>query len=82
MRRADFDSDAAYYRAHRKVFLVAQELGCTPIEAERRMKAEETRMREIAAEARLRDRLNAPLTPGTPELRSAPAWDAPWMMQE
>jgi hypothetical protein len=82
MRRADFTSDAEYYRAHRTVFLLAQELGCTPIEAERRMKDEEARMRHLAVQNRLEARRNAPLSPGMPELRSAPAWDAPWMMQE
>lgn len=82
MRRADFASDAEYYRAHRKVFLLAQELGCTPIEAERRMKEEEARMRHVAVQARLEAKRNAPLMPGLPELRPAPAWNAPWMMQE
>jgi len=82
MRRADFASDAEYYRAHRRAFLLAQELGCTPAEAERRIKAEEARLRDIAAQHRLDARLNAPLAPGMPELRHTPAWDAPWMMQE
>jgi len=82
MRRADFRSDAEYYRAHRKVFLLAQELCCTPIEAERRMKEEEARMRHLAAKARLDAKRNAPLTPGLPELRNAPDWGARWMMQE
>jgi hypothetical protein len=82
MRRADFPSDAEYYRAHRRVFLLAQELGCTPIEAERRMKDEELRMRHLAQKARLASKMNPPLAPGMPELRDAPAWGAPWMMQE
>lgn len=94
MRRADFASDAEYYRAHRQVFLLAQELGCTPAEAERRMKAEQARMRDLAARNRLERRVNAPLQPGMPELRNprsggpnaplheAPAWNAPWMLQE
>lgn len=82
MRRADFPSDAAYYRAHRQVFLLAQELRCTPVEAERRMKEEETRMRHLAQRARLEARINARPTPGMPELRDPPAWDAPWMLQE
>lgn len=82
MRRSDFASDAEYYRAHRQVFLLAQELGCTPAEAERRMKEEQTRMRHLAARNRLQQRINAPLTPGMPELRTGPEWGAPWMMQE
>ena len=82
MRRADFNSDAEYYRAHRQVFQLAQELGCTPIEAERRMKEEQARMRHLAARNRLEQRVNAPLRPGMPELRDPPAWNAPWMLQE
>lgn len=82
MRRADFASDAEYYRAHRQVFLLAQELGVTPAEAERRMKAEQARMRDLAARNRLEQRVNAPLRPGMPELSNRPDWDAPWMLQE
>jgi len=82
MRRADFASEAEYYRAHREAFLLALELGCTPAEAERRMKDERTRMRDLAARLRLEARKNAPLAPGMPELRGAPHWSAPWMMQE
>lgn len=82
MRRADFNSDAEYYRAHRRVFLLAQELGVTPVEAERRLKDEQTRLRELAARERLAARVNAPLMPGMPELRNAPEWGAPWMHHE
>lgn len=82
MRRADFNSEAAYYRAHRRVFLLAQALGCTPAEAERRMNEEAARMRHLATKNRLEQRVNAPLKPGMPEIRGAPAWNAPWMMQE
>ncbi|MBN9504958.1 MAG: hypothetical protein J0I69_02935 [Altererythrobacter sp.] len=82
MRRADFTSDAEYYRAHRKVFLLAQELGCTPIDAERWMKDQATRMRQLAAQARLDAKQNPPSAPAVPTPGGAPAWDAPWMMQE
>lgn len=82
MRRADFSSDAEYYRAHREVFLLAQELGCTPIEAERRMNDERVRMRHLAQTQRLDSKMNPRLVPGLPELRDAPEWGAPWMLQE
>ncbi len=64
MRRADFNSDAEYYRAHRHVFLLAQELGCTPIEAERELKRRERQ----ACAARLKAKIEAPLVPGLAEL--------------
>lgn len=82
MRRSDFSSEAEYYRAHRQVFLLAQELGCTPKEAEQRLREEQVRMRHLAARNRLQQRMNAPVEPGMPELRNRPDWDAPWMMQE
>lgn len=82
MRRADFASAAEYYRAHRQVFLLAQELGCTPIEAERWMKDQASQMRHVAAQARRDAMRDAPLAPGAPAPAGAPAWGSPWMMQE
>jgi len=65
MRRADFTSDADYYRAHRQAFVLAQQLGVTPIEAEVELKK---RQRQECA-ARLQAKIEAPLQPGMAALR-------------
>jgi hypothetical protein len=54
-------NDAAYYRAHRAAFLLALELGCTPKEAEAKLRQVEARERHRAAADRLAARMNAPL---------------------
>ncbi len=74
--RRRWASDAEYYRHHRKVFLLALELGCTPIEAETEMRRIEQRERQRAAERRRVPRIDAPIA------SLADTWDAPWMMRD
>lgn len=71
---------AEQYRRHRQAFLLAQELGCTPREAEVEMKRREARERARAAEARLEDKVH-----GQFRSNSAPAdrsGDESWMMRD
>ena len=49
---AKFASQAEYYRHHRKVFELAQEMGCTPVEAELHMNAVQRREEHRALMAR------------------------------
>jgi|GEM_PF-650650 len=89
MRRAEFPSDAAYYRAHRAAFELALHLGITPREAEaeiRRRKA----MEAIAALKARKEmiRLQRSASHGaaiahdpTPPPPSPSDWDAPYMMR-
>lgn len=60
MRRADFASEAEYYRAHREAFLLAQELGCTPKEAEDELRRRQAFARDREATRRLAAKRNAP----------------------
>ena len=72
---------ADYYRAHGEAFRLAQELGCTPKEAECEL------ARRAAQErwAETRRRLQAKMAPRAPFV-SAPAEaerdDQPWMMRD
>lgn len=88
-----FASKAEYYRHHRKVFLLALELGVTPREAEAWMEAVEQRERHRARMARRG--LTSALPPISlpsrrPEARSDASakqaaferFEAPWMMRE
>jgi hypothetical protein len=63
---------AEYYRAHREAFTLALELKCTPREAEIELKRRAAR----EARERLDAKLNAPLTPGMPELALGCGHDA------
>lgn len=74
--RRRFASDAAYYRHHRKVFLLALELGCTPIDAETEMRRIEQHERQRAAADRRARVISTPL------LRPADNWSASWMMRD
>ncbi len=74
--RRRFASDAEYYRHHRKVFLLALELGCTPVKAEAKMREIARRERQRAAEAR-----RAPSNTFPAQPRSFQDWDAPYMMR-
>ncbi|MCX9146587.1 hypothetical protein [Erythrobacter sp. WG] len=80
-----FASKAEYYRHHRKVFLLALELGVTPIEAEARMKAVQVREEHRAKMARGRLRRSAlpPLSLTGEPVRepSFTDFDARWMMR-
>lgn len=73
--RRRFASQAEYYRHHRQVFLLAQEMGCTPKEAEAEMRRIEQRERQRAAEQRRQP------VPQTSQPAFA-AWDAPWMARD
>lgn len=80
-----FATKAEYYRHHRKVMLLAMELGVTPIEAEARMKAVEAREKRRAKMARSGLRSALPplsLTPEQPQPVSFDQFDARWMMRD
>lgn len=74
------DSLAERCRKHREAFLLAQELGCTPREAEREIARIAARERARAAADRLTAKMNAPLTPAAPI--GANEWGARWMMRD
>lgn len=78
-----FASHAEYCRHHRKVFLLALELGVTPADAEKRMKEVEERERHRARMARkgLRSAL-PPLSLTGDQPRDFRRWDAPHMMRD
>jgi len=79
-----FASHAEYCRHHRKVFLLALELGVTPIEAEARMKVVEAREKHRAKMARAGIRTPLPplsLKPGSPPV-TFDQFDARWMMRD
>lgn len=77
-----YASLAERYRAHREAFLLAQELGCTPREAEQLLRDR----------ARARRRACGTLAPAKPAdsdfepMDSAPSdfrdWGTPWMMRD
>jgi hypothetical protein len=81
-----FASKAEYYRHHRKVMLLAMELGVTPIEAEARMKAVQVREEHRAKMARGRLRRSAlpplSLTDEQPRAPQFEQFDARWMMRD
>jgi len=78
-----FASYAEYCRHHRKVMLLAMELGVTPIEAEARMKAVEVREQHRAKMARrgLRSAL-PPLSLNPEQPNDFRRWEAPHMMRD
>jgi hypothetical protein len=79
-----FASHAEYCRHHRKVMELALELGCTPKDAERRMKEVEERERHRARMARRG--LESALPPLSLKPEEQPArfdeFGAPWMMRD
>lgn len=80
-----FASHAEYCRHHRKVMLLAMELGVTPKDAERRMKEVEERERHRARMARKGLRSAIPPLSLKPEQQPAPGFDdfdAKWMMRD
>jgi hypothetical protein len=81
-----FASYAEYCRHHRKVMLLAMELGVTPKEAEARMKAVEAREQHRAKVAR-RGRMVSALPPlsltgDQPRSPRFDEFDARWMMRD
>ena len=76
---------AEHYRHHRKVFLLALEMGVTPREAEAEMRRIEARERARAAADRLAEKMNAPLRGrvGTVIVDEFAGFDRePWMMRD
>ncbi|MEL6486695.1 MAG: hypothetical protein AAFQ13_06090 [Pseudomonadota bacterium] len=76
-----FDSRAEYYRHHRKCFEAALEWGCTPAEAEVRLRAIELRERVRAREDARKRREEARRTQVSGSGRDFERFDAPWMMR-
>lgn len=72
-----YASEAERLRAHREAFQLALQLGCTPREAEERLRAEKAAAADREASGRLAAKLDRPLTPAP---SAAPDWDAPWML--
>ncbi len=75
-------------RAHRAVFMLAQELRCTPKEAEAELKLREaeTNRREaherwVEAKRRLDAKMAAPMRPRLSDPETAGS-DQPWMMRD
>ncbi len=80
-----FASHAEYCRHHRKVVLLALELGVTPRDAEKRMKAVEERERHRAKMARKGLRSELPplsIVPEQPQPVTFDQFDAHWMMRD
>lgn len=79
---------AQRYRHHRKVFLLALEMGVTPREAEAEMRRIEAREKARAARDRLDAKVNAPLrgVMGTVIIDESAVFEprdpAPWMMRD
>lgn len=75
--RRRFASQAEYYRHHRQVFLLAQELRCTPNQAEAEMRRIQQRERQRAAEQRRQTvpQIDAPRP-------AFERWDAQWMARD
>lgn len=77
MARRPPRSIAEKYRAHREAFLLAQELGCTPREAEAEIERREARARWKDSAARLaavRHRPPPPISGADPEPPREPWW--------
>lgn len=80
--RRRFASQAEYYRHHRQVFLLAQEMGCTPNAAEAEMRRIQQRERQRAAEQRRHGINGKTGTMIVDEAASFRRWDAPWMARD
>lgn len=65
---------AERYRAHRAAFELAQQLGCTPKEAEAELARRAAKQEWQRAHDRLEALRNAPLRPPEPEPRPLPWW--------
>ena len=66
---------AEKYRQHRREFVLAQELGCTPIEARAKIRWDKARERIERSGAGIAKRADAPI-----RLRDLP--DEAWMMSD
>lgn len=76
MARRRFETEAEYYRHHRKVFLLALELGVTPVEAEEELDRREAHARWLEVHARL-----VAMQRGSAGRNTFERWDAPHMMR-
>jgi len=68
---------ADHYRAHREAFALAQELGCTPREAEAELRRRRAKQRHDAAARRLAEKKCGTVSSG-----DQPEWNQPWMMRD
>lgn len=79
---------AEHYRTHAQAFALAQELGCTPREAEAVMAQRAARDRWQEAKSRLDSRMAATPAPRASILQADPAptrpesRDEPWMLRD
>jgi len=73
-------TQAEKWRAHRKAFELALELGITPREAEAKLRQIEARERHRAGSDRLAAKMNAPLRTSADE--SCRSDSQPWMMRD
>lgn len=76
-------SIAEHYRAHREVFSLAQELGCTPREAQAEMACRAAKARWEETAGRLRARMEAaPRARASAPVENDAARAEPWMMRD
>jgi hypothetical protein len=73
-------STAAYYRAHREAFLLAQELGCTPKEAADELKRRAAREHHHETAQRLAAKIGG--APSHRLVEPAERDAQPWMMRD
>jgi hypothetical protein len=77
---------AEHYRAHREAFELALRLGCTPKEAERRLRAETRARRQVCGTAAPIGAEQEDMVPMDGPQELAPAdfadWSASWMMRD
>lgn len=72
---------AEHYRAHRQAFELALRLGCTPKEAERKLRAEKRARHRICGTAAPHCADQEEISMDAPPADFA-AWSAPWMMRD
>lgn len=79
---AKYASLAEQYRAHREAFLLAQELGCTPREAEQLLRDRARARRRACGTRAPEQQSDSDFEPmdGAPE--DFREWDARWMMRD
>jgi len=73
---------AEHYRAHREAFELALRLGCTPKEAERKLRAEKRARRRVCGTAAPVAAEQEDMVPMDQPPADFAAWSAPWMMRD
>lgn len=73
---------AEHYRAHREAFELALRLGCTPKEAERKLRAEKRARRRVCGTAAPIDAEQDDTISMDAQPADFAAWGAPWMMRD